>query len=88
MDIQEPPAIMLPYDGPMIEIRLPLQRVKTVCYAFGVRGEANQFLMGCSTFRDGGCLLIIPEIEPRVSKERQQQIRDHELAHCNGWRHP
>lgn len=77
IDIQQPPAEYLPYDGPVIELRLPMQRVKTICYVLGVRGIE---VKGCGTFAPGGCLIVYPI-------EDDGAIREHELAHCNGWRH-
>lgn len=83
--IDIPPQVYLPYDGPVIELQLPLQRVKTMCYVLGVRGKD---VLGCGGYFDGGCLVVIPEIGPLVSDHDQRKLRKHELAHCNGWKHP
>lgn len=82
--IDVPPDAYLPYDGPVFELRLPLQRVKTMCYVLGVRG---QNVLGCGGYFEGGCLVIIPETGPLVTDQDQRAIREHERAHCNGWGH-
>lgn len=74
IDIQQPPAEYLPYDGPVVELRLSLQRVKTICYVMGVRGND---IRGCAGMLPGGCLIVFA----------YEADREHELAHCNGWKH-
>ena len=82
--VLEPPSIYLPYDGPGIELVLPRQRVKTICFVLGVRKYDVQ---GCMIWAPGGCLIVIPQVGPGVTAAEQDAVRRHENAHCNGWRH-
>ena len=66
----------LPYDGPLIELRLLPQQVIAVCRGLGAKGAP----LGCQIWGNGGCLIVVP-------KHDDGTIRNHELAHCNGWKH-
>lgn len=73
----EPPAIYLPYDGPLIAIKRRTMEVRTICYGLGLREFGA---LGCQLWAEGGCLIVIPI-------DDDGSIKRHEEAHCNGWRH-
>lgn len=70
------PDAYLPYDGPLIELRLPPERAIGVCRALGAQHGA----LACQIWGNGGCLIVIPNTDDGT-------LRKHEMAHCNGWRH-
>lgn len=77
MDIQPPPAIYLPYNGPMVVVRKLPMEVRTICHGLGLREIG---VLGCAMWTEGGCLIVIP-------KNDDGSVRWHEEAHCAGWRH-
>jgi hypothetical protein len=79
LDIQQPPAEYLPYDGPLVEVLRPLWQVQALCRDLGVKDAGT--IYGCQLWPFGGCLIIIADLPER------KQIEEHEKAHCNGWRH-
>jgi len=81
LNILQPPADYLPYDGPLVELVRPLQQVGELCELLGVKDEAGKTIYGCSLWTIGGCLIVVADLLER------KQIEDHEKAHCNGWRH-
>lgn len=87
LDVQPPPAAYaIPFTGPMIELRLPYNRVNIVCRMIGSTYEAFTGLIhGCMLWGIGGCLIVVPKIERAITQEDQDAVRAHEIAHCNGW---
>ena len=45
-------------------------------------------LWGCMRFIGETCVVYLPEQGGPVSWANYQRMREHELAHCNGWKHP
>lgn len=88
-DPAPPPAVMaLPSPSTLIELQLPLSALNTVCRALGADKERRYaILYGCSTWRIGGCLIVVPKVERLISERDQTAVRSHEIAHCNGWMH-
>lgn len=88
LDIQMPPASWITAPPPpTAELQLPLDTLGFVCGALGVQAARSQIIYGCMIWRDGRCLLILPKIQTEITKADQRQVRRHEMAHCNGWRH-
>lgn len=68
-----PPQYLHAYRGPVVERRLSLSDVQSLC---GFGAGACAFYTS-----DHGCLLIISNQGP----ESVATYRRHETAHCNGW---
>jgi hypothetical protein len=84
LDYQHPPpAWIAPAPSAMIELRLPLAKVAAICRLLGATGAPE--LYACSMWARGGCLVILPIPDDRVSDADQRGLREHEIAHCNGW---
>ena len=74
----EPPAqYNHPYDGPVVELVMPVAEVRALCASQGAspRGVA------CSWVSDGTCYIVLPSDE----QVPISTYRRHETAHCNGW---
>lgn len=75
-----------PYRGQLTEQQLPVEEVPPTCRALGV---SHAYAWGCSgMIAPGHCMIVIPKVGRGVSAFTQEEIRKHELGHCNGWRHP
>lgn len=64
----------------------PIQDIPYICEK--VAGIKSYHTRGCQTWVavEGGlpiCYIIIPEVDRNVSRMLQEQIRRHEIAHCN-----
>lgn len=77
-----PPEYSGPYTGKLTERLVPLVEIGGACSALGTK---TLYAWGCAQRRDGACLIFLPAIGPGVTSALQEQIRAHELAHCNGW---
>ena len=89
IDIQLPPPNWIaPPPLTMIELRLSLAQIETICRALGAaNAEAQKDVFGCSVWGAGGCLIVVPKVEMGSTEQDQARVRKHEVAHCNGWRH-
>jgi hypothetical protein len=81
-----PPAQYdVPWTGELTEQVLPLEEVPPTCNEMGTN---NRYAWGCQRMlAPRHCLIVIPKVGRSVSAFLQKEIRRHELAHCNGWRH-
>jgi hypothetical protein len=88
IDIQmPPPAWIAPAPAGMVELELSLAQIDTLCRTLGAAAAEGKQIFGCSIWGSGGCLIIVPKVERGKSVEDQARVREHEVAHCNGWRH-
>ena len=79
-----PPAEFVhPYPGPFEEWSLPIREVRKNCVKF--LGHRAREARGCAVYRGMKCLIIYPNTPYRGIDPLD--IRRHELAHCNGWKH-
>jgi hypothetical protein len=78
LGVLEPPKQFLHWTD-YLEIVLPPGDVVRRCQAAGVTSAPGERIHGCSYIVAGRCLIIRVD-DPGVAR--------HELAHCNGWRHP
>jgi hypothetical protein len=78
LGVLEPPAQFLRWTDPL-EIVLPPSDVARRCQTAGARSAPGTRIHGCSYIVAGRCLIIRVD-DPGVAR--------HELAHCNGWKHP
>jgi hypothetical protein len=76
--VLEPPKQFLHWTD-HLEIVLPAGDVVRRCGAAGVNAAPGERIHGCSYTVAGRCLIIRVD-DPGVAR--------HELAHCNGWKHP
>jgi hypothetical protein len=74
----EPPAQFLRWTD-HLEIVLPQSDAARRCLTAGARSAPGTRTDGCSYTVAGRCLIIRVD-DPGVAR--------HELAHCNGWKHP
>jgi hypothetical protein len=77
LGVLEPPKRFLHWTD-HLEIVLPPSDVVRRCQMAGVGAAPGERIHGCS-YRAGRCLIIRVD-DPGVAR--------HELAHCNGWKHP
>ncbi|WP_271621551.1 hypothetical protein [Bradyrhizobium sp. CCBAU 51745] len=88
IDIQSPPpAWIAPAPPGMVELELSLPQIDLLCRTLGAAAAEGKQIFGCSMWGSGGCLIIVPKIGRVSSMEDQARVREHEVAHCNGWRH-
>ena len=78
LGVLEPPARFLRWTD-QVEMVLPPGDVVRRCQTAGARFAPGKRIYGCSYHVGGRCLIIRVD-DPGVAR--------HELAHCNGWRHP
>jgi hypothetical protein len=78
LGVLEPPTQFLHWTD-YLEIVLPPADVVRRCQTAGAMGAPGTRIHGCS-YRVAGRCLIIRVDDPGVAR--------HELAHCNGWKHP
>jgi hypothetical protein len=78
LGVLEPPKQFLHWTD-HLEIVLPAGDVARRCEAAGATSAPGTRIHGCSYTVAGRCLIIRVD-DPGVAR--------HELAHCNGWRHP
>ena len=76
--VLEPPKQFLQWTD-HLEIVLPPADVVRRCQTAGAQTAPGTHIHGCS-YSEGGRCLIIRVDDPGVAR--------HELAHCNGWKHP
>jgi hypothetical protein len=62
-----------------IETVLPDAEVDRRCRSLGLKPSAGKIIRGCTHLAAGRCFITRVD-DPGVAR--------HELAHCNGWRHP
>jgi hypothetical protein len=82
MQVTTPPVEFdHPYDGPVIERVLSLEDARQLCESLG-----NGLVDGCAVIRtqDRTCIIVVPLDGPDPIIAHYEQ---HEIAHCNGWRH-
>jgi hypothetical protein len=81
-DPHEPPSRYLRWSD-RIETVLPaaqIREVNRICLAMGLKpASAGKVIRGCAQGIAGRCFIIRVD-DPAVAR--------HELAHCNGWKHP
>lgn len=78
LGVLEPPARFLRWTD-HVEMVLPPGDVVRRCQAAGAKSAPGKRIHGCSYTVAGRCLIIRVD-DPGVAR--------HELAHCNGWKHP
>jgi hypothetical protein len=78
LGVLEPPKQFLHWTD-YLEIVLPPADVVRRCLTAGATSAPGARIHGCS-YTEGGRCLIIRVDDPGVAR--------HELAHCNGWKHP
>lgn len=69
----------------MIELVLPASQVDWLCRLLGVKTTSGKRVYGCASWQIGGCLIVLPETDTEITPEDQWRVREHEIAHCNGW---
>lgn len=68
-----------PYSGPVIEYVIP--DVDAKCrQAHTIGAEGSQIILGCSFKLGQSCFIFLKEGHPLL-----EQLRRHEIGHCNGW---
>lgn len=88
LDVTLPPSsYMGPYAGGLVEIVLPYNRLNIACKMLGLNFDGTIYLNGCSFVSPTGCLIIIPATDANINSDDQARVEQHELGHCNGWRH-
>ena len=85
--IVPPPAVYdHAYNGKLNVRQGTMAQVEYYCHT--KQGIVSQYeALGCSLPNGRSCFIMIPRIGGRVTASFQAQIRRHEIAHCNGWRH-
>ncbi len=78
LGVLEPPKRFLHWTD-HVEIVLPPADVVRRCQTAGAKAAPGTRIHGCSYTVAGRCLIIRVD-DPGVAR--------HELAHCNGWKHP
>jgi hypothetical protein len=78
LGVLEPPKRFLHWTE-HLEIVLPPADVVWRCQTAGAKAAPGALIHGCSYTVAGRCLIIRVD-DPGVAR--------HELAHCNGWKHP
>ena len=78
LGVLEPPKRFLHWTD-HLEIVLPSADVARRCQTAGAAARPGTRILGCSYIVAGRCLIIRVD-DPGVAR--------HELAHCNGWKHP
>jgi hypothetical protein len=73
-----------PYAGTLFEDVLPIAQVDAECRRL-TGATREKTVRGCSVKYPGGCLIIYPNAPIRGIDPLD--IRRHEIAHCNGWKH-
>lgn len=77
--IQIPPAIYNhPYSGHLTEWIYRAPKVDDFCRSVGAKGEGQ--IIGCQFFIGERCFIVL-------SQHAVKALRQHETAHCNGWKH-
>ena len=88
LDIQMPPSAYVQEEPKgVFELQLPIRIVNNACRALGVNEWPGRFVYGCALPGLGRCLIIVPQVNDIFSWDDQAQVRRHEHAHYNGWRH-
>lgn len=83
MIIEPPPQYVHPTSGPVIERRLTAEEVENIC------GRGSQACSLKPLSADGTCFLWMPIVgRGGVGSRTFAALRRHEIAHCNGWKHP
>lgn len=80
-----PPAEFdYPYAGTLFEDVLPIAQVDAECRRL-TGTTRKKLIRGCAVKYPGGCLIVYPDVPVKGVDSRD--IRRHEIAHCNGWKH-
>lgn len=85
-----------PYDGYLVDIRVPLGKAHAACNSLAAKlGEpqthpmrvAGRPLYGCAyVLHDGGLCFVVYSYDPSGrDRHMERNVKRHELAHCNGW---
>lgn len=70
---------------PVVEQVVKYGQAYTLCGYASPKWIDNRHLYGCQWFEDGKCYIVYSwSIKDR---KMRSNVRTHELAHCNGWRH-
>lgn len=71
------------------EIRADAIELQEICQWDAGQHNDGAELLGCKQDRYNGtwCIIYILD-EPYLTERQVQLIREHEIAHCNGWTHP
>jgi hypothetical protein len=81
-----PPALWdFPFTGPGVVVTVPLDKAEQVCRALGVTTKPGHVVYGCSTWRQGGCLIVLPKVDASISQADHDMVQRVENANCNGW---
>jgi len=83
--IDAPPAIYRHGHRGAVTVRHgSLAEVEHFCHT--MHGIVSQYrALGCAKVDTHSCFVLIPKIGGPVTARIQAQIRQHEMAHCNGW---
>lgn len=77
--IQEPPPEFNHfYPGPLIEWIMSAPKVDELCRIAGAKAQGQ--IVGCQFAIGAHCFIVL-------SAHAVLPLRQHEIAHCNGWRH-
>jgi hypothetical protein len=84
MDIAPPPQFSHVYRGSLTERRGTLAEVEYFCHT--LHGIVSAYrALGCAKVRADSCFIMVPKVGGKITARFQAAIRQHELAHCNGW---
>lgn len=76
-----------PYEGQLIEHRLPQQAVRRYCAQlfahYGMNIVSTMHQRGCAIRQPGYC--VIAYIDRMHGLATPESVRRHEIGHCNGW---
>jgi hypothetical protein len=85
LDVQKPPAIYGDCKPSYaVGIPVPYNGVNVICRMLGFKTESHN-INGCSIWSEGAFLMFLPKVERNVTRQDQESVRKHELAHACGW---
>ncbi|MGC2779090.1 MAG: hypothetical protein WA418_26000 [Bradyrhizobium sp.] len=90
--LEPPPAYVHRYAGPLLTVIGSQADTQWRCDLLRVPHAAGAKVYGCQIFfgRDPDpppCVIYITVLQRRGSR-LEREVTTHEVAHCNGWRHP
>jgi len=74
-----PPRFDHPFIGPPV-IEFVVPDVDEKCRRGGTAADASAIVLGCSFKIGDRCFIFLKQRHPLLD-----QLRRHEIAHCNGW---
>lgn len=87
MILEPPPAYVYPFPGKLFVHEFAVSEVDGKCREYGTIALSE--IMACSIrLGDGACIVVLPKLGiGGVGPRTHDALRQHELAHCNGWKH-